>query len=231
MTRTIAYLRVSTQEQADLGVSLEAQRAKCQAYASLYNLNITSVLVDAGESAKTLERPQLQLALARLRHGEADALLVVKLDRLTRSVADLDLLVREYFGVDGAVLLAVEMNIDTRTAIGRMVLNLVGVFAQWERETIGERTAAALQYKAARGEYTGGGAPYGFRVVESPVEGVAARLEPEPGEQAAIALAKSLRLEKLSLRAISRRLAAAGHLARDGEPFGAQQVARMVAGK
>ena len=94
-TRTLAYLRVSTDKQADRGVSLDAQRAKVQAYAQLYDLELAEVIVDAGESARTLERPGLQRALAMLKAGDADALLVVKLDRLTRSVRDLGHLVEK----------------------------------------------------------------------------------------------------------------------------------------
>src|SRR5271169_2934168 len=96
-TRTVAYLRVSTDKQADHGVSLEAQRAKVEAYASLFELELVAIEVDAGESAKSLDRPALTRALAMLKAGKADALLVVKLDRLTRSVSDLCNLVDRYF--------------------------------------------------------------------------------------------------------------------------------------
>lgn len=88
-TRTIAYLRVSTDKQADRGASLDAQRVKAAAYAQLYDLELVDTIVDAGESAKSLERPGLKRALTMLKAGEAEALLVVKLDRLTRSVVDL----------------------------------------------------------------------------------------------------------------------------------------------
>ena len=96
-TKTIAYLRVSTDKQADKGISLEAQQDKAKAYASLYDLDLVEVIIDAGESAKTLERPGLQRALSMLKTGQADALLVVKLDRLTRSVVDLGKLIETYF--------------------------------------------------------------------------------------------------------------------------------------
>src|SRR5437899_402380 len=96
-TRTVAYLRVSTDKQADHGISLDAQRAKAEAYATLYDLDLVEVIVDAGVSAKTLDRPGLTRALAMLRSGKADAVLVVKLDRLTRSVRDLGDLVERYF--------------------------------------------------------------------------------------------------------------------------------------
>jgi DNA invertase Pin-like site-specific DNA recombinase len=158
-TRTIAYLRVSTDKQADRGVSLDAQRAKLKTYAELYELDLVEVIVDAGQSAKSLDRPGLQRALAMLKAGEAEALLVVKLDRLTRSVVDLGTMVERYFAPGKAALLSVGEQIDTRSAAGRLVLNVLASVSQWEREAIGERTATAMQHKAKQGEYTGGWAP------------------------------------------------------------------------
>ena len=161
-TRTVAYLRVSTEKQADAGVSLEAQQDKAKAYASLYDLSLVEVVIDAGESAKTLERPGLQRALTMLKTGKADALLVVKLDRLTRSVVDLGALIETYFAPGKAALLSVSEQIDTRSAAGRLVLNILASVSQWERETIGERTRDAMKHKQAQGEYIGGHAPYGY---------------------------------------------------------------------
>src|SRR5580698_4050355 len=164
-TRTVAYLRVSTDKQADRGVSLDAQRAKVAAYAELYDLELVDVIVDAGASAKTLDRPGLARALGMLRKGgEADALLVVKLDRLTRSVRDLGELVERHFAPGRAALMSVGEQIDTRSAAGRLVLNVLASVSQWEREAIGERTSVAMQHMASQGEYTGGRAPYWQRV-------------------------------------------------------------------
>lgn len=223
MTKTIAYLRVSTDKQADRGVSLEAQRAKVAAYAELYDLEIVDVVVDAGVSAKTLDRPGLGRALAMLKSGKADALLVVKLDRLTRSVRDLGALVETYFASGKAALLSVGEQIDTRSAAGRLVLNVLASVSQWEREAIGERTSAAMQHMAAEGSYTGGEAPYGFAVV-------AGKLEPVEAEQAVLAEARKLRAAGLSLRAVAAELDRAGLRARTGRVFAATQIARMVAG-
>src|SRR5205807_640015 len=106
VTRTIAYLRVHGRAGRP-GVSLDAQRAKVRAYAELYELQLVEVVVDAGASAKTLDRPGLQRALAMLRRGEAEALLVAKLDRLTKSVRDLGVLVEQFFAPGKAALLSV----------------------------------------------------------------------------------------------------------------------------
>jgi DNA invertase Pin-like site-specific DNA recombinase len=223
-TRTIAYLRVSTDKQADRGVSLDAQQAKAEAYAELYDLDIVEVVIDAGASAKTLDRPGLKRALDLLKAGKAEALLVVKLDRLTRSVTDLGKLVERYFAPGKAALLSVSEQIDTRSAAGRLVLNVLASVSQWEREAIGERTSAALRHKAAQGEYTGGDVPYGFRLACC-----GERLEPEPREQALLAQARRLRKKGLSLRAVARELVARGFRTRRGGAFAPVQVKRMLA--
>ncbi len=142
--RVILYARVSTEEQASAGVSLDAQAAKLTAYANLYELEPVETIVDAGESAKSLNRPGLQRALAMLRSGQVDGIVVLKLDRLTRSIADWQTLIDGYFSERaGKQLFSVCDSVDTRSASGRMVLNIMLTIAQWERETIGERTAQA----------------------------------------------------------------------------------------
>lgn len=209
-TRAVAYLRVSTDKQAEHGVSLEAQRAKVEAYAALYDVELVAVEVDAGVSAAGLERPALGRALGMLREGRADAVLVVKLDRLTRSVRDLGELVDTYFASGRWALLSVGESIDTRTAAGRLVLNVLASVAQWEREAIGERTAAAMATKRERGEYCGGHAPYGWSTAAD------GRLVPNEAEQAVMREARELRAAGLSLRAVGARLAALGFLPRSG---------------
>lgn len=223
--RAIAYLRVSTDKQADGGVSLDAQRRKVLAYADLYDLEITRIEVDAGASAKSLDRPALSSSLASLKAGEADALLVVKLDRLTRSVRDLGDLV-ELSNRQGWGLLSVSEQLDTRTAAGRMVLNILAAVSQWEREAIGERTAAAMAHKRANDEYTGGEAPYGWRVSDDGTD-----LEPNPEEQEAIAIARELRAAGLSLRKVGASLAARGVLPRTGKSWHPEKVKRLCAAK
>lgn len=224
-TRTVAYLRVSTDKQADHGVSLDAQRAKVQAYADLFELELVAIEVDAGESAKSLARPALQRALGMLKSAKADALLVVKLDRLTRSVRDLCDLVDDYFRDGKYALLSVGEQVDTRSAAGRMVLNMLTVIGQWEREAIGERTAVAMQHLAEQGRFTGGAtAPYGYELGADGETLVALA-----SERAVIAAARSLRSAGLSLRAVAATLEERGMRARSGRGFAASQVQRMLA--
>ena len=220
-TRAVAYVRVSTDKQADHGVSLEAQEAKIRAYASVYDLDLVEVVVDGGASAKTLDRVGLTRVLAMLKRGEVDAVVVMKLDRLTRSVADLGTLVDRYF--QKAALLSVSEQIDTRTAGGRLVLNVLASVAQWEREAIGERTSVAMKHKASKGERVGA-IPYGFALAADGVALVAIE-----AEQAVLTEARTLRSAGLSLRAVADELARRGFVSRGGRAFAAEQVRRMVA--
>ena len=221
-TRALGYLRVSTAKQVDEGVSLEAQEAKIRSYAATYDIDLIEIIVDGGESAKTLDRPGLQHALSMLRAGKADALIVVKLDRLTRSLADLCTLIKEHFTQAG--LLSVNEGFDTRSNTGRLMLNILASVAEWERGAIRDRTSAAMKHKASKGEFCGGDAPYGYRV---DVDGV--RLVEDAVEQALIAEARKLRAAGFTLRAIAAEFKLAGFVSRKGGAFAAPQIMRMVA--
>jgi DNA invertase Pin-like site-specific DNA recombinase len=210
-TRTILYCRVSTSDQSDNGVSLSAQQAKLEAYASVYDLEVVATITDAGESAKSLNRPGIQQALKMLRNGEADALAIVKLDRLTRSLKDWQTLVDTYFGERGGKqLLSVSDSIDTRTAAGRLVLNVLMSVAAWEREATGERTRDALRHKIANRERVGK-VRYGFNLADD-----GRTLTPNSEELAAIDLMRQLRAGGLTLRAIATELTARGIKTKEG---------------
>jgi DNA invertase Pin-like site-specific DNA recombinase len=203
--KVIGYIRVSTEEQATSGQSLEAQRGKLEGYATLYDLELVSIVVDAGVSAKSLNRPGLRDALATLKRGKADGLLIAKLDRLTRSVGDWQELIEDYFGEKaGKQLLSVADCIDTRTAAGRLVLNVLLSVAQWEREAIGERTRDTMQSMISRGMRCGK-VRFGFDLADDGVN-----LIPNVQEQEAIALMMELRDAGMSYPAIVAELNARG---------------------
>jgi DNA invertase Pin-like site-specific DNA recombinase len=221
-TKVIGYMRVSTNQQVEGGLSLESQRQKLEAYAALYDLELVSVEIDAGVSAKSLNRPGLSSALASLEAGKAQALLIVKLDRLTRSVPDLGILIDDYFSpAKPFELMSVNDHIDTRTASGRMILNILATVSQWEREEIGERTTAALKAKYQRGEYCGGRLRYGFKNENG-------RIVKDERELEAVAMARRLRAEAYSLRVIAEKLEAAGYVNRKGNKFSSSVVRNMM---
>lgn len=222
--RVVAYARVSTTDQADNGVSLEAQTAKLAAYASLYDLQIVETITDAGESAKSLNRPGLQRALAMLRKGEADGLVIVKLDRLTRSVADWQTLIDGFFGERaGKQLMSVSDSIDTRTAAGRLVLNVLLSVAQWERETTAERTREALRHKIRNGERVGK-VRFGYDLA---ADGVG--LVENSAEQQAIATMVELRQAGATFRAIAAELSGRGIEPKESSKWDHSAVRRILA--
>lgn len=209
--KVVAYIRVSTEEQATSGQSLDAQRAKASAYAGLYDLELVEIIEDAGVSAKTLKRSGLEKALTMLASDEVDGLLIVKLDRLTRSVADWQKLIDRFFGEKaGKQLFSVADSIDTRTAAGRLVLNVLLSVAQWERETIAERTTDALQHKIRNGERCGK-VRFGYDLGED-----GKTLVSNATEQEAIGLMQELREEGESLRAIADQLNQRGIATKQG---------------
>lgn len=156
--RVVIYCRVSTQEQQQEGWSLDGQEHRCRQYANLMNLEVVEVIHEVG-SAKTLDgRKKLIGVMDRLLRGEVQGLLVARLDRLSRSVQDMAALINGVFA--RSQLLSVTDNIDTRSAAGRMVINMIATVAQWERETISERTSEAMRRLQAKGKLVGS-APWG----------------------------------------------------------------------
>jgi DNA invertase Pin-like site-specific DNA recombinase len=152
MSRTIAYLRCSTEEQADSRAGLEAQRTAILAEAHRRGWDEAEVtfIEDAGFSGKNLDRPGIETALDALRHRKADTLVVSKLDRLSRSLVDfaglMDRASREHWA-----LIALDLNVDTSTPAGEAMAAMLATFAQFERRLIGERTKSALAVKKAAG--------------------------------------------------------------------------------
>jgi len=178
--RAIGYARVSTSEQAEEGISLQVQEDSIRAYAQLHGLELTDILSDRGESGKDLDREAAQELLARVRTGEVQALIVYRLDRLTRSPRDLFLIVDDELNPRGVELISVSEQIDTRTPGGRAMMGIMGIFAQMERELIAERTREALAAKKRNGERLGA-SPLGF---VTPAPG--ADLQPELAELEAV---------------------------------------------
>ena len=153
--RVIGYVRVSTDEQADSGAGLEAQRQAIEAEAARRGWELVEVCGDTSASGKSLAgRPALAGALARLEAGEVDGLLVAKLDRLSRSLLDFASLM-ERGRSKGWSLIALDLGVDTSTPSGEMMANVLAVFAQFERRLIGERTRSALAVKREAGVQLG----------------------------------------------------------------------------
>jgi DNA invertase Pin-like site-specific DNA recombinase len=153
-TRAILYVRVSSEEQVKSGLSLEAQRATLRSEAERRGWEVTAVLADEVSAKRGSRRPAFEQARELLETGEANALLVTRLDRMSRSVVDFAALMAAAQD-QGWQVVALDLGLDTSTTTGRMVAHILAAVAEAEREVIGQRTSAALITKRRRGENVG----------------------------------------------------------------------------
>jgi DNA invertase Pin-like site-specific DNA recombinase len=208
--RAVGYVRVSTQGQADDGVSLEAQRAKLAAYCQLNDGELLEVFADEGVSGTDRSRAGLAAAMALAKKHRA-ALVVYSLSRLTRSTRHALELADELERA-GCDLVSLSEKIDTTTPAGRMVFRLLAALAEFERDQTAARTSDALQHLKRQGRRYGT-VPHGMRAVEG------GRLEQDQAEQEILRIVRELRADGMSLREISAELASRGAFNRQGRPF------------
>ena len=180
-TKVAIYVRVSTQEQAQEGYSIDAQTERLQAYCRAKDWTVFGVYTDAGYSGSNTKRPDLQRLLTDVRAGLVDCVLVYKLDRLSRSQKDTLMLIEDTFLAAGVAFVSMSENFDTSTPLGRAMVGILSVFAQLEREQIRERMAMGRAERARQGLYHGGGwKPFGYdyvdgRLVVNPIEAEAVK--------------------------------------------------------
>lgn len=197
--KAIGYTRVSTDEQAREGVSLEAQAERIKALARAKGWEFEGIVEDRGYSGKDLNRPGIRQLIEKCKKREIDIIVVFKVDRLTRKQKDLWQLLEDVFNPNEVGFISVTEPFDTTTATGKAFLGMLGVFAQLERDLISERTIEALSYKKGKGEWIGR-QPVGFRLDGK------GRLEEDPEILERIQKAKRLRRQGKSFKDISETL-------------------------
>lgn len=186
--RAIGYARVSSEQQGADGLGMQAQQTCIETECARRGWTLTGIESDVASGKSRKGRDGLERAIAAIEAGQADVLVVCKLDRLARSLVDFAMLL-ERFRANGWQLVVLDLGVDMTTPTGEMVASIMAALAQWERRIIGERTRTALAQAKANGKVLG--RREGFR--ESPPE--------------TIALIKELRFgAKLSLRAIAAEL-------------------------
>ena len=168
--RCAIYTRKSTEEGLDMAFnSLDAQREACEAYVKSQKAEGWVLLPDAyddgGFSGGTLERPGLARLLAEVRSGKVDVIVVYKVDRLTRALSDFARIV-DVLDAAGASFVSVTQAFNTTTSMGRLTLNVLLSFAQFEREVIAERVRDKVAQSKARGIWMGGNVPLGYEVCD-----------------------------------------------------------------
>lgn len=216
--KAIAYFRVSTVGQAVDGVSLEMQRAKVLAWASLHDAQLVGEYADEGLSGKRANRPGLVSALSHAKREKA-ALVVYSLSRLSRSTVDTLQLAGDLERA-GCDLVSLSEKLDTSTPAGRVVFRVLAALSEFEREQLAERTKGAILHLKAKGQRYGS-IPHGFRD-----EG--GQLVRDERESRIVELVQSLRARGLSLRKISDELTARGAFNREGRPFNHNSIASML---
>jgi DNA invertase Pin-like site-specific DNA recombinase len=216
MSQVIAYLRVSTDEQAQSGLGLEAQLAQCEAVAAP-----DQVFTDDGHSGAKADRPALLAALAALSKG--DVLMVAKRDRLGRDPMLMGWVEKEAKKVGARVVSAAGEGTENDDPTSILMRRMIDAFAEFERLQIGARTKAALGAKKARGERVGE-VPMGW---DADTEG---RLHANDGEQEALTLIHDLKAKGKTLRAICEELEAQGIRTKKGKAkWQPKTVARLAA--
>jgi DNA invertase Pin-like site-specific DNA recombinase len=150
MAKAVGYVRVSTLEQADSGLGLEAQRRTIREECKRRGWDLVRIEEDAGLSGKVATRPGLTRALEACKSGKADGLLVAKLDRLSRSVQQAATLLAEAER-EGWAVVALDLGVDLSTPSGEVMAHVLAAIAQFERRLIGQRTKDALAVKRSQG--------------------------------------------------------------------------------
>ncbi len=196
--KAAAYVRVSTEEQLK-GFGLDVQRERINFYAKFRGITIKKWYEDTGISAKTTQRRGLQQLIADIQQKKYDALIVYKLDRLSRSLRDLLNLLEESLHPFHCEFISVTEQFDTSIPQGKLMVQLLGSFAEFERNLIVERTWSGKLIKAQRGGYTGGEPPYGFKA-----EGK--ELIPDENKLALVDQVIRMRKGRMSYGQIAKRL-------------------------
>jgi len=215
--KAIGYVRVSTLKQE---ISVDMQTKKIKQYAELNDLELQDIIIDHGKSAKNLKRPGAKKLLSLVKSHKIDTVIIYKLDRLTRSLKDLNNLI-ELFNKNDVSLASIKDSLDTRTANGRMVINLLGTISQWEREVIGERTSEALQELKASGKRYGNIAPFGKQYVNG-------RILPNILEQEILNTIEDLKAQGCSYTKIANELTMEGYTTRKGTQYTKNSVYKIA---
>ncbi|MBM3228340.1 hypothetical protein FJZ20_00405 [Candidatus Pacearchaeota archaeon] len=157
------YVRVSTQEQAQQGFSLNAQQEALKNYAQVLGYEIHAIYRDEGKSAKDLKRPEMARLLSDAEAKKFSAIFIYKLDRFSRSLKDLILTIDKLkeWGID---FVSLQDRIETTSASGKLMFHIISAFAEFERNVIGDRTRFGMQRKAKEGGFIAK-APKGYTLI------------------------------------------------------------------
>jgi len=218
-----AYIRVSTDEQAENGYSLQLQRERISAQITAKGWDLFKIYEDGGQSGGKLDRPALQEMLTDIDAGNIQAVVIYKLDRLSRKQRDTMYLIEDVFLKRNIELVSISESLDTSSPTGRAMIGMLSVFAQLERDTITERLSGGRKQKAKTGGYSGGNSAIGY-VVERGKKA----LFTDEDKATTVRRVFALKSEGLKLQQIADILNAEGHTTKQGARFTPTQVMRIL---
>ncbi len=217
--RVVGYIRVSTEEQAREGISLDAQKTQIEGYAVAKGFELVSIIREAGKSAKNLNREGFQKIRRMAQAGDIDGVVIVKLDRAFRDAEDA-LHISKEFDRKGVALHSINESLDTKSPMGKLFFTWIAGIAEMERNVISERTKTALAHKKARGERVGE-VPYGYDSQDG-------KLIPNESEQDTLKVIKALHKKGYSLQAIANTMNAKGYQTKKRKPWAKHSVNHVL---
>ena len=226
--RCAIYTRKSSEEGLDMEFnSLDAQREACGAYIASQRsegwIELAEHYDDGGVSGGTLERPALKRLLSDIEEGRANVVVVYKIERLSRALMDFAKLV-EVFDRHRVTFVSVTQSFNTTTSMGRLTLNILLSFAQFEREVIGERIRDKIAASRKRGMWMGGVVPLGYQVRDR-------KLIIDEMEAAVVRMIFERFLELGSTALLAKAVAAAGIRGRRGKPLNKGSLYKLLANR
>jgi site-specific DNA recombinase len=222
-----AYIRVSTDEQAEKGYSLQLQRERITAQIIAKGWSLYNIYEDAGQSGGKLERPALQKMLRDIEAGVIQSVVIYKLDRLSRKQKDTMFLIEDVFLKQNVELVSISESLDTSSPTGRATIGMLSVFAQLERDTITERMSSGRKQKAKTGGYSGGNVAIGY----SNKRGEKNLLVDEEKTKTVKRVFELRENTACTLQQIADQLNKEGHTTKQGAIFKPTQVMRILKNK
>lgn len=219
--RAVIYKRVSTNEQAKEGYSLDEQERKCRAAIESKGWTCTHVYEDAGISGGTMERKDLQAMIADIERGNVDVVVIWKLDRLSRRQRDTLTIIEDILMANDVALMSLNETLDTSTPWGRAMIGILSSFNQMELENIRERMTMGRNSKAHKGDYAGGRVPFGYKAVEK-------QLVIEPKEAEIVRFIYDQYAAQSTYKQIAAELTKRRYLGRSGKPISTSTIQSIL---
>jgi site-specific DNA recombinase len=228
--KLVGYVRVSSKGQAD-NTSLEDQQEKITAYCTALNHELVGLYQDIQSGGKSENRKGLQSAIADMLAGKADGLIVVKLDRLGRRASDVLTLIDKELQPNNKALIVIDMNMDTSTATGKLVLTMLAGVAEFEKTQINERMTDGKKARSKTSDYAKGGAPkFGHKPLHTTNERgrIERSLIVDDKEQQIIDIIRRHHKSGKSQRQIAEYLNKQGILSKQGKEWSSTTVGRVL---